>query len=731
MEAWEFLLQREEDTTWLPLESSDVEILEGRYRIVARSGHPDTEMEVRITHHAYEETPPIRRVQTRSTTTNPEGLMVVIPYTRLKPGIWDLSCSPGLKSDSLGISEQKSIKLRVFSQETELGESPQFNSPTDVTDATSASSDLDSDRVHLVKSLSELPPELDSSTETTPIQQPYTEDGESPHSDIPTDVSFDHTGDRVNLVKSLSEIPPEVDSSTETTAIEQPETKEEDWVKLDKLSESEAVEVQSVSLESVETTETTQLPPLQLTLNQTAYIAKLGEGLLVSGQVQLPEGTEAPVSTIPDPHLQVSLRDPQTTEILTEIQQAVPSTQLPMLFSAIIYLPFECKTRLILAEVILYSQTVPLVSQTFTITTQVEHLLQAIEEDFTETDELEAMAEDLPNNPAFYLSLPLELDSEQPQPQLNPTPTPAPQSTTANLELPAFGHFLVDATAATSVPSDVPPQTLSTPSETSDSSPQIEVPPAQPPAEIKPLSPVEQEFKHLNIQSRFWARLNALATDQDLSQWMKKSTPKALPETPLLPTSTSSSPPIDDSTMASDSTLDILSPSISEDLESQEIVIDDEPLQGYRSIFPRRRSTPALPKVAAIEPKETFPDALLDSEPIPAPTLQVGSDEIVAGRSVPVRVRLPQDLPRVYVKIWVYDRQARHIIDGPRWLTEFAPNGLEQIETMVNLDIAYGSLEIQIEAIAVEMQTQRESQKVTVERSVIPPAEPSLPLEED
>ena len=221
--------------------------------------------------------------------------------------------------------------------------------------------------VHLVKSLSELPPELDSSTETTPIQQPYTEDGESPHSDIPTDVSFDHTGDRVNLVKSLSEIPPEVDSSTETTAIEQPETKEEDWVKLDKLSESEAVEVQSVSLESVETTETTQLPPLQLTLNQTAYIAKLGEGLLVSGQVQLPEGTEAPVSTIPDPHLQVSLRDPQTTEILTEIQQAVPSTQLPMLFSAIIYLPFECKTRLILAEVILYSQTVPLVSQTFTM----------------------------------------------------------------------------------------------------------------------------------------------------------------------------------------------------------------------------------------------------------------------------------------------------------------------------------------------------------------------------
>jgi hypothetical protein len=88
-----------------------------------------------------------------------------------------------------------------------------------------------------------------------------------------------------------------------------------------------------------------------------------------------------------------------------------------------------------------------------------------------------------------------------------------------------------------------------------------------------------------------------------------------------------------------------------------------------------------------------------------------------------------ENLPRIYVKIWVYDRQSRTIVDGPRWLTEFSPNGFNQIETTVNLEIAYGSLEVQFEAIAVEMQTQRESHKVIVERSVIPPAAPTLPLD--
>jgi hypothetical protein len=217
---------------------------------------------------------------------------------------------------------------------------------------------------------------------------------------------------------------------------------------------------------------------------------------------------------------------------------------------------------------------------------------------------------------------------------------------------------------------------------------------------------------------------------------MRKTTPKALPETlpetPLLPSKTLPAYLVDASGVAADVTLDPLSPSIPDDLESQEIVLDDDPLEASPAGFPRRTLSPRLQWVPSHESEGVdLLQALPGDQPIPAPILQILTDELVAGRSVPVRVRLPQNLPRVYIKIWVYDRQARTIIDGPRWLTEFAPNGLDQIETTVNLDIAYGSLEVQIEAITVEMPTQRESQKVTLERTVMPPAEPSLPLEED
>ena len=711
METWEFLLQQEEDSTWLPLDSSDVEILEGRYRIVARSGHPSTEMEIRITHHAYEETPPIRRVQTRKTTTTPEGLMIVIPYTRLKPGIWDLCCSPATLSNSLGLSWQQSVKLRVLPHDAELGESPTPTLP-----AETAVETPDSDQVTASIDLKEsLSPEKDPDSEIETISAnitPFTSD------------TVDHS---TETVESSSQTHDEINSNIEATnANIIPLTPQEDWVTWDALAEdSTSIQPQSEEVaEASQTRETTELPPLQLTLNQTAYVAKLGEGFLVSGQVQPPdEETETAISTLIEPYLQVSLRDPQTGDILTETQQAVPTTELPMVFSAIIYLPFECKTRLILAEISLYHQTLPIARQTFTITTQVEHLLQAIEEDFTEIDELEAMAEELPNNPAFYLALPLEPDPKQPQ-SAQPSPVPISQSTSAQLELPAFGHFLSEGDHSEATAEEtVPPAT--------DVSDTTEVTQIQPFEKIKPLSPVEQEFKHLNIQDRFWSRLNALANDQDLSQWMKNTTPKALPDTPLL-ASRSAITPTPDPKDPKDSTLEVLSTSLSEDLESQEIVIDDEPIDQSPALFPRRPTTPRLQLVPA--PNEQFlslPEAFADDQLIPTPTLEIMTAELVAGRSVPVRVRLPQDLPRVYIKIWVYDRQARSIIDGPRWLTEFAPNGLDQIETTVSLDIAYGSLEVQIEAIAVEMQTQRESQKVTLERTVMPPGEPSLPLEED
>ena len=58
MEYWEFLLQQEGDSSWLPLDTSQMEILEGRYRIMAHCNQPDTPVQVHISQIATDQTPP-------------------------------------------------------------------------------------------------------------------------------------------------------------------------------------------------------------------------------------------------------------------------------------------------------------------------------------------------------------------------------------------------------------------------------------------------------------------------------------------------------------------------------------------------------------------------------------------------------------------------------------------------------------------------------------------------
>ncbi|HEY9661013.1 MAG TPA: hypothetical protein V6C65_21370, partial [Allocoleopsis sp.] len=113
MEFWEFLLQKEGDRSWLPLESPKVEILEGRYRVVARSNRVNTPVEIRITHDSMAEMPPVRRTQKRTGKTNRDGLVVIIPFTRLSPGMWELRCTSELMADMLGEGWQYTVQFQI------------------------------------------------------------------------------------------------------------------------------------------------------------------------------------------------------------------------------------------------------------------------------------------------------------------------------------------------------------------------------------------------------------------------------------------------------------------------------------------------------------------------------------------------------------------------------------------------------------------------------------------
>ncbi|MEB3283505.1 MAG: hypothetical protein VKK42_31745 [Lyngbya sp.] len=767
MKNWEFLLQREGDTTWLPLETPDVEILEGRYRIVARSGYPNAKIEVRIIHHALEEAPPVRRVQTRTTNTSAEGLMVVIPYTRLKPGIWELSCSLHLQATLVNKSaDNSSVKLRVLSNDSEpLDGPPEFDPPL------TSDSDVETDSVS------------DSEEAVTISDSDDRDDRDDRDDQDAQDAQTETTATEKSIVEiidernSTAETPspetqPEFTSpdSTQTPDSEPPELAivasnplPDASVEIESLNGEDS---QAVTSESPSDPLTVDVDEIQLTLAQDSYVAKLGQALLISGQVE-PAASSEPLPGeslrlfLDRPRVEVYLRDPHNFNILLQVQQAIPQSILPIPFSCLIYIPFECQTRLILGEIVISSQGESVTRHSFTIATQVEHLLTAIGGEFTSSEEIDISIEEdeldgvEPKN-RLHLIDPNATPSPEPPPSepysrrptvpvTQPSPqTPKKETTSpSSLELPNFGHFLSEnreqPVESAKASSEQPPSTSSDAVDAEILTPTDE-PSTEPlsletdnddsgEAQLVPVSPVDPAFRALNLENRFWSRLNALAQDQDLSQWMKKAKPIPFPDTSFIQTRPDESPK---TPVPSPEAEEPLFPPFDEDLESQEIVVDDEPPLETTPSF--ASSPPTLRLLDSTRTQRSTSDAssgLSAEQPLPPPILEVIDSEIIAGRTVKVRVSMGDNLPRIYVKIWVYDRQSRTIVDGPRWLTEFLPNGFGQIETTVNLEIAYGSLEVQFEAIAVEMQTQRESHKVIVERSVVPPAAPTLPLDEE
>jgi hypothetical protein len=95
-----------------------------------------------------------------------------------------------------------------------------------------------------------------------------------------------------------------------------------------------------------------------------------------------------------------------------------------------------------------------------------------------------------------------------------------------------------------------------------------------------------------------------------------------------------------------------------------------------------------------------------------------------------VRVKLPPHQARLCVKLWVQDRQSRYLLDGPRWLVDLFPDSAGQLEAMTQVVIPFGSAEVRFEAIAIDLDSQRESHKVALDCVVVPPDLPSISLDE-
>ncbi|GAB4139842.1 MAG: hypothetical protein Fur0046_15180 [Cyanobacteria bacterium J069] len=852
MAFWEFLIQQEGDRSWLPLESPDVEILEGRYRVVARSSRVNTPVEISIIQTLLSEHPPRRRVQKRAGQTNRDGLLVVMPFTRLEPGAWELRCVGDLMSDLMGDGWGYGVKLQVLGHEADLDGDDDllpedWHSSIAISDSEVSEpkvselevselevselevSELEAPGLSEVAASAAIAPSQapDSSLELA-LSAPAESQIESQTDSPAVELSF---LDALESAQATPEVPvSKVPEAAPRLAGEQdlskglPATIEELEAGSTEHVQTEHVPVLEPLAQSVAAISPAELPPLRLVLNPNHYAARWGSTLQLVGQVEAADNESE--QALPDLTLELTLRDPQSGDVLVRVGRELQGGTLPLAVDCAVEIPNVDTTRLMLGEVALCydlgadQEPFLLAVQSFTVTAALDDLLEAIANDFpadltspfVEEEEIDLSLLNLVDgHPSGSMLLPETRpagDQVLPPQIFQPASQAADQPAAKSVELPPWGNPLpgfenglnlwqLAATVSTgqsnvtrlnpeaapahsgepdsstiaptgeltdsllpdsdAVAADwvdevadfaeadfaAPPETVGeaaiAPADDSDLSiylttvnrsnhpkppaspppaspeqpptpepaPNAAAPPAADPADAplewnhealslgqpaplpsstpRFLSPEDRAFQALNLQRRFLSRLTALAADSELGTLMQ---PGAAPLGRDL------------------------------DLATDEIVVEDEPLPPpQRSSLYRLEHAPEPPPVI-----------LSADEPVPSPTLDVPTGELTSGQRIELGIALPDLEPRFYIKLWLRDRQSRAVLDGPRWVMNFSPDGQGYQIAYTQVTVPFGCVETQFEAIAVEMSTQRESHKVVQSRRVVPPNLPQLDL---
>jgi len=928
MDYWEFLLQKEGDRTWLPIKSPQLDLDVGRYRVVAHSSRANTDVEICVTHTDTNETPPKRRYQKRSRRTNPDGLMVIIPFTYLKPGLWELRCCGDIMSDFLGNSWQETVQLSV---EEVL--------PTQEQPAIADNDSLDSSHPVAQSTQSLSPTELPTLTETislpqthtpsqTPIAATETSQPDTEHSlSHPTNGKIGDREETTSLETKATSPPPEALPELEIPEPDIPiptSTSSQSPISNPILDQSlqmlEQVlqQVLDPVIKEFEASESSELPipispesefspeedtswqGLILTLEEEALVTQRGESLTVAGQVdQLNVHQLDPRETVPSETnqfqgiLHYELRHPQTGEVVVDVRTPIATPAFPVTFSQTLEIPSDSKTCLLLGKINLYeSMGTALASQPFTVTVDLDELLVAVQSgNWTKSEDTTAGVStpkpksqsiplnqifldlvDNPNSrkpliyqPSSHQPLPPQLYQRQSQPRLTksldlptfsvPKPTIGKESeslekiqpetetrsqaveptdkqtteTTPSAPDDTTEDFVIDSSVTESLVSETgegeTSQDISVPhtavteasvqaeTATDSAEPSKETPPLKdnlaalaetsepastesteisdiwtstPEAEpessqgeeisnpdlsewktaaMSSAAPIDQDpiavdraFTELNLNERFWGRLNALMTDTDLAEWLKVELPPSEdlvelegelsePEVDPLFAQPEEIPPSSDDedkalngfdeSMWDEDTEEVgslnheeipkLEPPIQpdhpplnrEELLEREIVVEDEPQASEPSESQPIGSRTIETQRSHLRTSDMAPLDL--GTTLPTPELLIPTQELAAGEPVLVKIKVNPHSARLGVKLWVQDRQSRSLLDGPRWLMDLNPNKSGELEALTQLVVPFGTVEIRFEAITVDLNSERESHKVSVDRVVVPP----------
>jgi hypothetical protein len=813
MEYWEFLIQKQGERTWVPLLSPTSEIVEGRYRVVARSSRANTDVEVRVIYSTTLEVPPKRRIQKRTRRTNSEGLMVVIPFTNLKPGNWELRCSADLMSDFMGASWQHALQLDVLPKIPQIVTSqPPDTDAMKIASPDTASSKSETPQTEIAPPSPLItPPVVAPMVSFTPpplAAPPPVAATDIPETTEPTTTVLpsDTSNVEVETAPQLLEVAVNPSDPVANPVWLQGKTAEQILEALldIALPEEEPLLEPAAEKPATEAIAPVALPPLQLTLDQEIYVAKWGESVTITGVVELAENPEQSengtqtLATVLGGELLIELRNPQRSQVLALSRQSLPEQLLPFVFTSSVAIPPDCQSKLILADVSFYgrlegvAEATLLAVESFTITADVSELMEAISQQSLiqelETPETEPepatieeeLEEVIPIDLEFFhlakntkpiapislqptpkLQLPPKLEPRTPAPpEVNPRaprlpwlpyPEPVPIQ---NPEATADDKETTAAETGALVPANTegaiePQEPIISALDAPEDEDTVEGKEGE--STIVPLAPgdrLEVAFESLHLEERFWTRLNALAeakkalaADNSSEETQQAPLPSAgdssaVVEGALEETSSqaqqSEVAPNDEQTFVQPGHPPIPPLPLSRhswkavDWQAQEVVVDDTPEEPEPKFYKRRPKPqpeqPPVPDLSDLTAKAAVPIV-----PLPTPELLVQFGELIAGEPLIVQIELPSERSNLAIKLWIEDYQTRSLLDGPHWLFDLIPTGEGSLEGKTQLTVPMGCLEIRIEAIAVDLPTQNESHKASIERKVIPPDLPNFP----
>ncbi|MEO0456179.1 MAG: hypothetical protein AAF152_06285 [Cyanobacteria bacterium P01_A01_bin.114] len=344
MDYWEFLIQQEGDQTWLPLETKQVEILEGRYRLAAHTSHLSAPVEIRVSQLMTAEMPPHRRVRKRRSQTNETGLIIIFPYMQLQAGYWEVNCcTTNVMDDMLGGGWQYSVQLQVLPRteddwDAHWPDSEKVAAEADSRDLNAASShELNIEARQVAESLSQ------------------------------------------QMVDGLFQA---VDAGLEATTASPAAASAVDSRVVSSAEANKAADKTAADVEA-----TAEAPVYyELHLQQQAYLANHGQTLDLKGNVLSPKPAETaqPDAGHIDGDLWVQLRDPQTAHVVFETRHQQQILPHPTPFTFTLTLPEyvkDVKSRVLVGELALFDRQDPyaaLASATFTITLGLTQLLDQL-----------------------------------------------------------------------------------------------------------------------------------------------------------------------------------------------------------------------------------------------------------------------------------------------------------------------------------------------------------------